>query len=180
EGNAAQYSWWVPHDVKGLIGLMGGPDAFAEKLNASFEAASKHGFVSGKSHSVETVRHNREVFINYGNQPSIQTAWLFHYAGRPWLTQYWTRQITEHVYGDLSPEAGYSGDEDQGLMGSLAVLMKIGIFSVNGGTATRPFYEIGSPIFDRITLHLNPAYYPGEKVIIEADNNAPEHYYVQS
>lgn len=180
EGNAAQYTWFVPHDVQGLIALMGGRQAFTDKLNASFLAAQRHDFVSGKSHSVETVKENREVYINYGNQPSIQTAFLFNHAGSPWLTQYWSRRVVARVYQDLSPDFGYSGDEDQGLMGSLAVLMKTGIFSVNGGVSRRPVYEIGSPLFDKITLTLNPAYYPGREIVIQADGNGPEQYYIQS
>lgn len=180
EGNAAQYTWFVPHDVNGLIGLMGGRKAFTDKLNACFEAAQKHGFVSGKSHDEETARHNREVYINYGNQPSIETAFLFNYSGVPWLTQYWSRQVVRAVYSGLSPDFGYSGDEDQGLMGSLAVLMKIGIFSVNGGTAAEPVYEIASPLFDKVTIHLNRKYYPGEKIIIESRNNSSENYYIRS
>lgn len=180
EGNAAQYTWFVPHDVQGLITLMGGRKQFTEKLHASFLAAQQHDFVSGKSHSVETRKENREVFINYGNQPSIQTAFLFNHSGSPWLTQYWSRQVVAKVYQDLSPDFGYSGDEDQGLMGSLAVLMKTGIFSMNGGVSLQPVYEIGSPLFDKITLSLNPAYYPGKQIIIQADGNGPEQYYIQS
>lgn len=180
EGNGAQYTWWVPHDVKGLAGLMGGDSAFVEKLNQSFELAQKHDFVSGRSHSVETLKENREVYINYGNQPCMQTAFLFNHAGAPWLTQFWTRQVIDKVYSGLSPDFGYSGDEDQGLMGSLAVLMKMGIFSVNGGTALEPYYEIASPIFDRITIHLNPQYYPGEKFTIETVNNGPANYFIKS
>ncbi len=179
EGNAAQYTWFVPHDVQGLINLMGGPDAFTEKLNASFQKAEAHDFVSGKSHSVERLRQNREVFINYGNQPSIQTAFLFNHAGSPWLTQHWSRRIVEEVYSDLTPNHGYMGDEDQGLMGSLAVLMKMGIFSVNGGVSSEPYYEIGSPIFDQVVIHLNPRYYSGEKIVIDAENNGPKNYYIQ-
>jgi predicted alpha-1,2-mannosidase len=180
EGNAAQYTWWVPHDVAGLAELMGGREAFVNKLNQSFEMAQKHDFVSGKSHSVETLKENREVYINYGNQPCMQTAFLFNYAGAPWLTQYWSRQVIDKVYSDLSPDFGYSGDEDQGLMGSLSALMKMGIFSTNGGTATEPLYEIASPIFDRITIHLNPDYYPGNKFVIETRNNGPGNVYIES
>lgn len=180
EGNGAQYTWWVPHDVKGLAGLMGGDSAFVEKLNQSFELAQKHDFVSGRSHSVETLKENREVYINYGNQPCMQTAFLFNHAGAPWLTQFWTRQVIDKVYSGLSPDFGYNGDEDQGLMGTLAVLMKMGIFSVNGGTASEPYYEIGSPIFDRITIHLNPKYYPGGKFTIETMNNGPASYFIKS
>jgi len=180
EGNAAQYTWFVPHDIQGLIGLMGGTDRFVEKLNHSFEAAQAHHFTSGKSHAVETTPQHREVYINYGNQPSMHTAFLFNYACAPWLTQYWTRQIVREVYSGLSPDFGYSGDEDQGLMGTLAVLFKIGLFSTNGGVSSEPVYEIGSPIFDKITLHLNPDYYPGGQFVIETHNNSEANVYIQS
>ncbi|MCC5930967.1 MAG: GH92 family glycosyl hydrolase [Cyclobacteriaceae bacterium] len=180
EGNAAQYTWWVPHDVQGLASLMGGNEAFVSKLNTTFESAQKHDFVSGKSHSVETLKENREVYLNYGNQPCMQTAFLFNHTGAPWLTQYWTRQVIDKVYSGISPDYGYSGDEDQGLMGSLAVLLKIGLFSVNGGTSTEPYYEIASPIFDKITLNLNPKYYPRGSFVIEVENNGPDHFYIQS
>ncbi len=180
EGNAAQYTWFVPHDMAGLITLMGGRQAFTAKLNGSFEKAQKHDFVSGKSHDKETEEHLSRVFINYGNQPCMQTAFLFNYAGSPWLTQYWTRQVVDKVYSGISPEYGYSGDEDQGQMGSLAVLLKIGLFSTNGGTAPDPFYEIGSPVFDKITIHLAPRYYQGKAFVIDARNNAAQNGYIQS
>lgn len=180
EGNAAQYTWWVPHDVGGLVELMGGEDSFNTKLNKSFELAQNHGFTSGESHSVETLKENREVYVNYGNQPCMQMAFLFNHSGAPWLTQYWTRKVIEEVYSGLSPQRGYSGDEDQGLMGSLAVLMKIGLFSTNGGTGIEPYYEIASPVFDRITIHLNPEYYNGETFVIETEDNGPGNYYIQS
>ena len=180
EGNAAQYRWWVPHDLKGLIELYGSRSAFTDTLNAAFEKAQKHDFVSGKSHDAELQEELKRVYINYGNQPSIETAFLFNYAGAPWLTQYWSRQVVNKVYSDLSPDLGYSGDEDQGLMGSLAVLMKMGLFSVNGGTTPEPFYEIGSPIFDKVTIQLNPDYYPGGQFKIEARKNSESNFYVQS
>jgi putative alpha-1,2-mannosidase len=180
EGNAAQWTWFVPHDVKGLIDLMGGKESFINKLNSSFEKAQAHDFTSGKSHDKETQKELRRVFINYGNQPSIQTAHLFNYAGAPWLTQYWSRKVIEKVYTGLTPFIGYSGDEDQGLMGSLAVLLKTGLFSVNGGTTSKPFYEISSPIFNKITIQLNKKYYSGKTFVIEAKNNSANNYYVKS
>lgn len=180
EGNAAQYTWFVPHDVKGLIDLMGGAGIFCDKLDASFRKSIAHGFVSGKSENPTDQAMQRRVYINYGNQPCMETPWLFNYAGKPWLTQYWTRQIIDSVYSGLSPQKGYSGDEDQGLMGSLAVLLKIGLFSTNGGTSENPFYEIGSPIFNKITIRLDPAYYPGGQVVIETKNNGPGHVYIRS
>jgi predicted alpha-1,2-mannosidase len=180
EGNAAQYTWFVPHDVQGLINLMGGREAFTTKLNSSFEKAQKHDFVSGKSHDKETLEEYRRVYINYGNQPCMQTPFLFNFSGSPWLTQYWTRQIIEKVYSGISPDFGYSGDEDQGLMGSLAVLLKTGIFSTNGGTTPKPYYEISSPLFNKITFHLNPKYYKGKQFVIEANNNSASNVYIQS
>ncbi|WP_259014602.1 GH92 family glycosyl hydrolase [Emticicia fluvialis] len=180
EGNAAQYTWFVPHDVQGLINLMGGREAFTNKLNTSFEKASEHDFVSGKSHDKETLEHLRRVYINYGNQPCMQTPFLFNFAGAPWHTQYWTRQIIDKVYSGISPDSGYSGDEDQGLMGSLAVLLKTGIFSTSGGTTPKPYYEISSPVFSKITFHLNPQYYKGRQFVIEARNNSATNVYIQS
>ena len=180
EGNAAQYSWFVPHDVKGLIGLMGGKEKFTNKLNEAFVSARSNGFVSGKSENPTDQELKRRVYINYGNQPCMETPFLFNYAGKPWLTQYWTRQLIDTVYSGISPQKGYSGDEDQGLMGSLAVLMKIGIFSTNGGVTEKPFYEITSPIFNKITIHLNPTYYPGKQFVIETKNNSSNNVYIQS
>lgn len=180
ESNAAQSTWWVPHDIQGLINLMDGREEFTTKLNQSFERAQEHDFTSGSAHSQETLRELRRVYINYGNQQTQHTAWLFNYSGSPWLTQYWTRQVTEKVYRGFSPQTGYNGDEDQGQMGALAILFKTGLFSVNGGAASNPVYEIGSPIFDKITFHLNSDYYEGDKFVLEARNNSEQNMYIQS
>ena len=180
EGNAAQYTWFVPHDVPGLISLHGGAKKFTDKLNFAFTEARKHGFVSGKSENPVDQELNRRVYINYGNQPCMQTPFLFNYAGKPWLTQYWTRTLVDSVYSGISPQKGYSGDEDQGLMGSLAVLLKIGLFSTDGGTSEKPFYEITSPIFNKVTIHLNGKYYAGKQFVIEAANNSPANAYIRS
>jgi len=179
EGNAAQFTWWVPQDVSGLIELIGGKKVFVEKLNHSFELAVEHDFTSAKSHDKGEQKENRRKYLNYGNQPCMQTAFLFNYADAPWLTQYWSRQVIDKVYSGISPDYGYSGDEDQGLMGSLAVLMKIGLFSMDGGTSVEPTYEISSPIFDKITLHLDNRYYTGKQFVIEAKNNSSKNIYIQ-
>ena len=110
----------------------------------------------------------------------METPFLFNYAGKPWLTQYWTRQLIDSVYTGISPQKGYSGDEDQGLMGSLAVLLKIGLFSTNGGTAEKSFYEITSPVFKKVTIHLNQKYYPGKQFVIETKNKSSKNVYIQS
>lgn len=180
EANGSQATWFVPHDLDGLAELMGGKEKAIERLNESFITAEKQGFTSGTSHSQEAHPEYRRIPINYGNQPSIQTAFIFQKLGRPDLSHYWTRAIVNKVYSELSPNSGYNGDEDQGLMGSLAVLMKIGLFQMNGGTEENPSYQIGSPIFDEIKINLNPDYYPGKQFIIKTMNNSPSNVYVNS
>ena len=178
EANGAQFTWFVPHDIEGLAGLMGGKEKAAARLNEQFEQAEKLGFTSGTSHSVETHPEYRRIPINYGNQPSIQTAYIFNYLDRPDLTQYWSRKVLEAAFSGLSPDSGFNGDEDQGLMGSLAVLMKLGLFQMNAGTEENPIYELGSPIFDKAVIHLNEEYYPGKSITIQAENNGPTNYYL--
>jgi len=172
ESNGAQSTWFVPHDLEGLAMLMGGAKKAIEKLNAQFETAEKLGFTSGNSHEQELHPEYRRIPINYGNQPSIQTAFVFHKLGRPDLSQYWSRKVVDSVFSGLSPATGYNGDEDQGLMGSLAVLLKIGLFQMTGGTEENPVYEIGSPIFDEIEIELHPEYYPGKTIHIKTTHNS--------
>lgn len=179
ESNGAQSMWFVPHDLEGLARLMGGNHKAVERLNTFFEEAQKLNFTAGTSHDRERHPEYTRIPINYGNQPSIQTAFIFNYLGRPDLTQYWSRQVTDKAFGGLSPHTGYNGDEDQGLMGALAVLLKIGLFQMNGGTEQNPKYELGSPIFDKISISLNKKYYPGEVFEIEVDNNGDEHFYIE-
>ncbi|SHH61931.1 alpha-1,2-mannosidase, putative [Wenyingzhuangia marina] len=180
EANGAQATWFVPHDLLGLAKLMGGNKKAVEKLNTQFEEAEKLGFTSGDSHAAELHPEYSRIPINYGNQPSIQTAFIFQQLGRPDLTEYWSRKIIEKVFSGLSHASGYNGDEDQGLMGSLAVLMKIGLFQMNGGTEENPEYQIGSPIFDKITIELNNDYYKGKTFEIKTKNNSPENVYVKN
>ena len=107
-------------------------------------------------------------------------AYIFNYAGAPWLTQYWSREIIDQVFSGLSPYSGYNGEEDQGLMGALSVLIKLGLFQMTGGCEEDPYYEIGSPIFDAATITLDPRYYPGKRFRIEARNTSSNYRYVQS
>lgn len=176
ESNGAQSTWFVPHDIAGLANLMGGKSKAAEKLNRQFQEAEKLGFTAGNSHSQELHPEYRRIPINYGNQPSIQTAFIFNQLNRPDLTQFWSRKVVDKVFSGLSPATGYNGDEDQGLMGSLAVLMKIGLFQMNGGTENDPVYELGSPIFDTIEINLHPQYYKGSKFTIKVNNNSLDNW----
>jgi len=180
ESNGYQGTWYVPHDYEGLATLMGGTDSLIYKLNSNFEQASKQGFTSGKKHADEELKDYKRTPINYGNQPSIHTAFIFSAVGAPWLTQKWSRAVVDSVYSGLSPNYGYNGDEDQGLMGSLAVLMKIGLFQVNGGTEIDPAYQIGSPIFDKVEIDLSSEYYSGKTFTIETVNNSKDNVYIKS
>ncbi|QXP57560.1 glycoside hydrolase family 92 protein [Cellulophaga sp. HaHa_2_95] len=178
ESNGAQSTWFVPHDLKGLASLMGGEEAAVEKLHMQFEKAEKLGFTAGSSHALELHPEYSRIPINFGNQPSIQTSFVFNQLNRPDLTQFWTRKVIAKTFSGLSPSTGYNGDEDQGLMGSLNVLLKIGLFQMNGGTEENPEYQIGSPIFDEITIALNPKYYANGSFKIKTINNSPTNVYV--
>ncbi|NQU55003.1 MAG: glycoside hydrolase family 92 protein [Bacteroidetes bacterium] len=180
ESNAAQMTWFVPQDYTGLAKLMGGKEAMASKLDNEFAKAQKQGFTSGKKHADETIEQVRNIPINYGNQPSMQTAFIFNDIDAAWLTQKWSRAVVDSVYSGVSPSIGFSGDEDQGLMGSLSVLMKIGLFQLDAGATENPKYQIGSPIFNEITISLDDTYYSGKTFKIIAENNSKENMYVQS
>lgn len=178
ESNGAQSTWFVPHDIEGLAELMGGKEKAVVKLNSQFETAQKLKFTSGTSHDAELHPEYSRIPINFGNQPSIQTSNIFTLLGRPDLTQYWTRNVVKETFSGLSTNTGYNGDEDQGLMGSLNVLLKIGLFQMNGGTDENPVYQIGSPIFNRVSIALHPKYYTGNKFVIQAQNNSAQNIYV--
>lgn len=163
EANAWQYTWFVPHDLKGLIGLMGA-DEFNDRLERGFE----------KSRPVFTSE-----FVNHSNQPNMQAAWLFNYSGKPWLTQYWVREILDNYYG-TTPFNGYPGDEDEGQMGAWYVMSAMGLFEMDGGASVEPAYELSGPVFKKITIRLDPNYYPGGEFIIEAKKSSSENRYIQS
>ena len=178
ESNAAQATWFVPHDIEGLAELMGGTEKAVERLNGQFEAAQELGFTSGSSHDVESHPEYSRIPINYGNQPSMQTAFVFNHLNRPDLTQYWSQKVVDTVFSGLSPSTGYNGDEDQGLMGSLAVLMKLGLYQLNGGTEEDPSYDLGSPTFETIEIRLNQKYYPGKTFTIRSQHRDAAHWLI--
>lgn len=169
EGNGWHYLWWVPQDPAGLANLMGGRDTFIKRLNEQFEIAAEKDFIAPHAKHQENV-------IEYGNQPCTHFAHLFNYVGAPWLTQKWAREVMKACKSDITPYGGYGGDEDQGMMGSLNTLMAIGLFAMRGGCEADPIYDITSPLFDRITIHLTS----DATFTIETQNNTPENIYIQS
>lgn len=176
EGNAWQYTFFVPHDIHGLIQLVG-KEEFISRLEKGFEESLPHRFNSEHLHENGLVGVGI-LPINHGNQPNMQAAYLFNYAGTPWLTQKWVREIMYDYYGD--DIYAWPGDEDQGQMGAWYVMSAMGLFQMDGGASVNPFYEIGSPIFEKITIHLDQQYYPGKKFVIEAKNASEKNKYIKS
>jgi predicted alpha-1,2-mannosidase len=178
EGNAYQYTWYVPHDPAGLINLIG-KHLFNERLETMFTDAQKSMFGGGSEeiHSFSGV----EKLYNHGNQPCLHNAWLFNYSGKPWLTQKWIRTICNEFYG-TEPLHGYGvgQDEDQGQLGAWYVMAAIGLFDVQGHSSANPSFQFGSPLFDKITIQLDPKYYPGKELVIKTINQNLENLYIQS
>lgn len=118
---------------------------------------------------------------NHGNQPSLHIPWLFNFSGKPYLTQKWTRLICDEFYGtDGEHGYGYGQDEDQGQLGSWYVLAAMGLFDVQGGACSEPTYQLGSPEFDEITVHLSKFNAKGGKFRIITKGNSADALYVQN
>ncbi len=170
EANAWQGTWGISHDIPDLAKMMGGNDTLAYKLNHAFEMAAPSDFVFDYSGG----------YISYANQPGCSDAHVFNYAQHPWLTQYWVRKVQDQAYSGITPDEGYGGhDEDEGQMGGVSALMSIGLFNIQGNQSINPVYDITSPIFDEVTIHLDNKYYPGKQFVIKTYNNAKENYYIQ-
>ncbi len=142
----------------------------AKKLNYAFEEEAE-------SHFVYTYGAGK---VSYANQPGCSNAHVFNHADHPWLSQYWVRRVSRQAYGGTNPNIGYGGhDEDQGQMGGVSALMKLGLFSLRGTCSKEPVYEITTPEFDEITITLDPRYYTGKTFRIKTHNNSAENMYIQ-
>jgi predicted alpha-1,2-mannosidase len=143
EGNTWHYSWFVPHDVAGLIGLMGGKEAFASKLDSLFttEMNSKYQKVNDMTGLIGQYAH--------GNEPSHHITYLFNYAGKPERTQELVAHLINEMYAP-GPE-GLCGNEDCGQMSAWYVLSSLGFYPVNPASGR---FDLGRPFLDRITLTL--------------------------
>jgi predicted alpha-1,2-mannosidase len=173
EGNAWHYNWSVFHDVQGLIDLMGGDEKFTAKIDSVFTLPNtvKYGTYGTKIHEMLEMELAGLGQYAHGNQPIQHLIYLYSYAGQPWKTQYWIRQVMDRLYN--ATEKGFPGDEDQGGMSSWYVLSALGIYSVCPGTDE---YVLGSPLFPKATITMEN----GNRFIIEAVNNSPENVYIQS
>lgn len=177
EGNAYQYTFYVPHDPAGLIRKMG-LNSFQTRLNEVFSQAEKSKFGGGE---LLDAFSGLDCLYNQGDEPDIQIAWLFNYCGQPWLTQYWVRRICDVFYGaDPVHGYGYGQDEDQGQIGGWYVLAGMGLFDVQGGAGSIPTMQLGSPLFSKIIIRLDPQYYQGKSLEIEVAGDPAKDSYIQS
>ena len=160
ESNPFQQAWFVPHDVQGLVNLMGA-DLFAAELESFFDEAP------------DDLQWNN--YYNHPNEPCHHVAFLFNYIGKPWLTQKWSRKVCDVAYG--TGPYGLCGNEDVGQLSAWYVLSAIGLHPVCPGDG---LYQLTSPVFDEITIQLDPDYYTGKTFRVVAHDNSPRNVYIQS
>lgn len=165
EGNAWQYVWLVPHDVRGLIALFGSEKAFESKLDSLFIVEGDLGKDAPPDITGLIGQYA------HGNEPSHHVAYLYNYIGQPWKTARRVRQIMLTQYQD-TPD-GLCGNEDVGQMSAWYVLSAMGIYQVDpaGGR-----FVLGSPLFDEVTMQVGPDRF----FTIKASGNSPEAIYIQS
>ena len=157
EGSALQWRWGVPYDPQGLISLFKSPEFFVGELNQFFEKSSP---VMGS--------WNPGPYYWHGNQPDIAAAYLFNEAGRPDLTQKWSRWILDNKYGD--GPSGLDGNDDGGTLSAWFVLGSIGIYPIAGSEK----YQLGAPLFKKTELKLK-----AKKLVVLAENHAPNNHFVE-
>ncbi len=164
EGNAWQYTWLVPQDVEGLVGLFGGRDAFAAKLDSLFTAPSTLDDIASPDISGMIGQYA------HGNEPGHHIVYLYTAIGQPGKTADLVRQILATLYHD-APD-GLAGNEDVGQMSAWYVLSSLGFYQLEpcGGR-----YYFGSPLFDRAELQVR-----GGTFTVVAHNNSAENKYIQS
>jgi len=173
EGNSLHYTWSVFHDVQGLVDLMGGRQKFVATLDTVFTLPPKFD----DSYYGSTIHEIREMQIagmgNYahGNQPIQHMIYLYNYAGQPWKTQYWAREVMNRLY--LPTPDGYCGDEDNGQTSAWYVFSALGFYPVCPATDQ---YVLGAPLFPKTTLHL-PS---GKDVVLNAPKNSAANRYVDA
>lgn len=176
EGNAIQYTFYVPHHIDELIDLVG-PEIFNTRLDSIFMLSQKSIFGGGTE--VDAFAGLKTVY-NHGNQPNLHIPWLFNFSGKPYLSQKWVRAILDEFYGLEGIHGyGYGQDEDQGQLGAWYVISALGLFDVKGLTEINPKFQIGAPLFDKVTISLNREYYSGKEFVIEVKRHSVDDCYLQ-
>ncbi|MDR1756049.1 MAG: GH92 family glycosyl hydrolase [Culturomica sp.] len=154
EGCAWNYTFYVPHDPKGLAALMGGPKKFVDKLEAVFDKG----------------------YYDPANEPDIAYPYLFNYfPGEEWRTQRRVAQLLDTCF--TTAPNGIPGNDDAGTMSAWAVFSMMGLYPDCPG---KPDYMLTTPTFEKITLSLDTAYYPAGEIVIEAPRTKPADRYIRS
>ena len=153
EGNTWNYTYMVPHDIKGLIKLLGGSKKFISKLNECFMKG----------------------YFDITNEPDLAYPYLFNYVkGEEWRTQRQVRKIVNEDF--LNSTDGLPGNDDCGTMSTWLMFSMMGFYPTCPGNME---YQLTSPVFDKIKIHLNPQYYQGKTFIIEVENNGRNNWEIQ-
>ena len=154
EGSAWNYTFYAPHDVMGMAKMMGGQRKFVDKLQMVFDKG----------------------LYDPANEPDIAYPYLFSYfKGDEWRTQKTVSELLKKYY-TARPD-GIPGNEDTGTMSAWAIFSMIGIYPDNPGD---PSYTLTTPAFDKVTLHLDPKFYPNGDITIETDRTSPSQQYIKS
>lgn len=154
EGSAWNYTFYAPHDVLGMAKLMGGQRKFCDKLQMVFDKG----------------------LYDPANEPDIAYAYLFSYfKGDEWRTQKTVNDLLTKYY-TARPD-GIPGNEDTGTMSAWAIFSMMGLYPDNPGD---PSYTLTTPVFDKVTLHLDPKFYPQGDITIETDRTSPSQLYIKS
>jgi predicted alpha-1,2-mannosidase len=171
EGNSWHYSWSVFHDIQGLIDLMGGEKNFTAKLDAVFTTPPifDDSYYGAVIHEIREMQIMNMGQYAHGNQPIQHMIYLYNYAGEPWKTQYWSREVMNRLYKP-TPD-GYCGDEDNGQTSAWYIFSALGFYPVCPGTEE---YVLGAPLFKKAALQLEN----GKQLIINAPNNSEINKYV--
>lgn len=165
EGNAWQYSWFVPHDVEGLIALHGGNENFTLKLDSLFNISSE---MEGKDVSPDISGMIGQ--YAQGNEPSHHVVYLYNYVGQPHKTQFYIDKIRKELY-TTGPD-GLCGNEDCGQMSAWYVFSAMGFYPVN---PVEMKYQLGTPLFKKLTLKVGRE----KRFVIKANKENDQYIYVQ-
>jgi predicted alpha-1,2-mannosidase len=173
ESNSLNYSHYVPQDPKGLVELFGGQKKYVARLDSQMIKGEGQRFM---------VPHGQHgtAYDDFENEPALGIPYMFNFAGRPDLTQKWVHTIEAALFTNITPEDGYHGDEDQGMMGAYSVMMAIGLFDFQGGAALKPTWQVTAPVFDAVKIHLNKDYYKGGAFMIVSSRKNKNDCYIKS
>lgn len=173
EGNSWHYTWSVFQDIDGLAKLMGGKKKFEAKLDEVFSLPPifDDSYYGSVIHEIREMQIMNMGQYAHGNQPIQHMIYLYNYAGAPYKTQYWARQVMDKLY--YATPDGYCGDEDNGQTSAWYVFSALGFYPVTPATDQ---YVLGAPLFKQAIIHLEN----GKTIDIKAPENSAKNLYVQS